>query len=133
MRLSSAVILIHGEEILLIKRKKEPFKEYWALAGGAKRVEESFADCALREVEEEVGVWLRGVAHADDIFVENELGQQVSQIFFAELKDSDIPKIRAGKEIIETKFFPKRELPSPIVPFHKEVIERFFSQQSVPC
>lgn len=112
-------------DILLIKRGNEPFKEHWALVGGAKRQDESFEDCAQREVEEEVGVWLRGVTHVDDIMVCNELGQQLSEVFVGMVPSRDLDKIHAGKEVLEVKWFPRRELPTPIVPFHKEAIERW--------
>lgn len=126
MRLSSTVILSHlDKEIMLIKRKTEPFKDYWALVGGAKRNDESFSDCAVREVHEEVGVCLRGVTHVDTILVDNQLGEQFSEVFVAWLRDEDLPRIKIGSEVVEAKMFSPLELPPLIVPFHKEVIERW--------
>ncbi|MFP3908553.1 MAG: NUDIX domain-containing protein [Archaeoglobaceae archaeon] len=50
-----AVIPYEGK-ILLIKRKNEPFKDYYALPGGIVEYGETVEDALLREVEEEVGV-----------------------------------------------------------------------------
>lgn len=46
-------------EVLLIRRKHEPFKDMWAFPGGFLDYDEDLLDCAKRELEEEVGV--RGV------------------------------------------------------------------------
>lgn len=110
-------------DVLLIKRKNEPFANHWALVGGAKRQGESFADCAIREVEEEVGVRLRTVTRVDYIEVSNELGQQLSVVFVGMIPSHDLDKIRAGEEVLEVGWFPLRDLPTPIVPFHKTAIE----------
>lgn len=130
MRLSSTVILQADNEILLIKRRSTPFKDYWALVGGAKRHDESYTDCAIREVKEEVGISLRCVRHIDVIIVSNELGDQVSQVFIAQLSEEDLQAFRKqccqNTEVVEAKLFPFNCLPEPIVPFHKEVIERHF-------
>ena len=46
-------------EVLLIKRKHEPFKGMWAFPGGFLDYREDLGQCARRELEEETGV--RGV------------------------------------------------------------------------
>lgn len=44
------------EEILLIQRNKRPYKNYWSMIGGKMKLEESFADTALRLVKEKSGL-----------------------------------------------------------------------------
>jgi len=51
-------IIPYKGKILLIKRKNEPFKDYYALPGGIVEYGEKVEDALLREVEEEVS--LRG-------------------------------------------------------------------------
>jgi 8-oxo-dGTP diphosphatase len=50
------VILQKGSEVLLIKRKNEPFKDHLALPGGFVNQEEKVETAALREVSEETSL-----------------------------------------------------------------------------
>lgn len=50
-----------GTEVLLIKRRSEPFKDSWALPGGFLEDDEPLEDGALRELEEETGLKLEGL------------------------------------------------------------------------
>ncbi len=43
-------------QVLLIKRKNEPFANMWAIPGGFVRMEESLEEAAARELSEETGV-----------------------------------------------------------------------------
>ena len=43
-------------KVLLIKRKKEPFKDYWCLLGGAVYNNETLEIAVLRELEEKSGI-----------------------------------------------------------------------------
>ncbi len=42
--------------ILLIQRKHDPFKDYWAFPGGFAEIDEQIIDAAYRELEEETGI-----------------------------------------------------------------------------
>lgn len=125
-RLSSTIILRLDDRLLLIKRKKEPFKGYWALVGGAKRQDESFTQCAVREAFEEVGIKVRGITRVDEILVSNELGEQFSIVYLADIRCED--EIHIGSEVEDAQFYCFRSLPTPIVPFHKEVIDHYFTK-----
>lgn len=43
-------------EVLLIKRRKDPYKGYWALPGGFLEIEETPEEGAMRELKEETGL-----------------------------------------------------------------------------
>lgn len=53
------VVIFKGDEVLLIKRGKEPRKGEWSLPGGAQELGESTVETAHREVMEETGLTIR--------------------------------------------------------------------------
>lgn len=55
--IASIFTVDHGEvKVLLIKRKNEPFKDMWALVGGALYNNENLYDGLQREVKEKTGI-----------------------------------------------------------------------------
>ena len=56
----TADIFIFDEEInfILVKRKNNPFRDYWALPGGFVEYGESVENGAIREAKEDTKTWL---------------------------------------------------------------------------
>jgi bifunctional NMN adenylyltransferase/nudix hydrolase len=52
---SDSIVECNGH-ILLIKRTRAPGRNHWALPGGFKEQQETFLDCALRELDEETNL-----------------------------------------------------------------------------
>ena len=50
------VIVFRDQEVLLIKRNKEPNKAQWSIPGGMQIIGETTAEAAKRELLEETGV-----------------------------------------------------------------------------
>lgn len=50
------VVLVKGDKLLLIKRKKEPFQNCWALPGGFVEEHEDLEEAAKRELLEETSI-----------------------------------------------------------------------------
>jgi 8-oxo-dGTP diphosphatase len=55
------IILQQGSEILLVKRKDEPFKDHLALPGGFVNEEESVENAAMREAVEETSLEIQPI------------------------------------------------------------------------
>ena len=48
--------LISNKSILLIKRRKPPYRNYWGLPGGKIKAGEQIEKAAVREIKEETGI-----------------------------------------------------------------------------
>lgn len=55
-RLTTLGLVLRGQSILLIRRKREPNRNLYVPPGGKIRLRESPIECAVREVEEETGL-----------------------------------------------------------------------------
>ncbi len=55
-RIGIGVILLRGNEVLLVKRARPPAAGAWSLPGGAQELGERAEDCARRELFEETGL-----------------------------------------------------------------------------
>ncbi|MBI5497147.1 MAG: NUDIX hydrolase [Deltaproteobacteria bacterium] len=96
--------------VLLIRRKKHPFLDHWALPGGFVRADESGEAAARRELAEETG--------ARDIFLEqlytfSEPGRDprtwVISVAHYALVTVDRLDLRAGSDAAETQWFRVRD------------------------
>ena len=52
------VIVFHDQEVLLVKRNKEPNKGQWSIPGGRQIIGETIEEAAQRELLEETGVYV---------------------------------------------------------------------------
>lgn len=71
------VVVFRNEEVLLVKRKKEPYKGQWSIPGGKQRLGETVTQTAHRELMEETGVEVNELTLIDviDIIVPDEEGK----------------------------------------------------------
>jgi len=94
-------------QVLLIKRKKHPFKDNWAIPGGFVNIDESLEDAAKRELKEETNV------DADIIEqlytfgkVDRDPRMRVISVAYAALIDKDkLGNVQAGDDASEAIWF----------------------------
>ncbi len=104
-------VLLKGNEVLLIRRGREPAKGMWALPGGFVEVGERTEDAARRELVEETG--LRGdIVGLVGVYSDpkrDPRGHTVSVAYA--MKVGGIVMIDAGDDAEEARWFSFDELP----------------------
>lgn len=103
----------HDLQVLLIRRKNPPFRDYWAVPGGFVHVEESLEWAALRELEEETGV--------RDVYIEqlytfgkpdrDPRTRVITVAYFALVPSTQLPLLRAGDDAAEARWWSIYDLP----------------------
>ena len=70
------VVVFRNEEVLLVKRKRAPYKGQWSIPGGKQELGETVTQAARRELMEETGVEVNELTLIDviDIIVPDEEG-----------------------------------------------------------
>ncbi|MCI8569549.1 MAG: NUDIX hydrolase [Bacilli bacterium] len=113
-------------KVLLIRRKNEPYKNKWALVGGAMYNDEKLMDAATREIKEKTnikGIDLTMVQVFDDI---NRSPLQ-RMICFSFVGTVDIEKADILKETTKTKdakWFTIDEIPKDLAYDHNTIINK---------
>jgi len=97
--------------VLLIKRKNEPFRDQWALPGGFLEENETMEEGAIRELQEEAGLKLEKLQQVGAFGTpgRDPRGRTIS-IAFLGLIDAT-PKVKASDDAIAVKWFNVKGLP----------------------
>jgi 8-oxo-dGTP diphosphatase len=100
-------------KLLLILRKKEPFKDRWALPGGFVEIEEDLPDAAARELAEETG--LKGIP-LEQLFTfgkpgRDPRGRTITVVYFG-IAGKDWEQIKAADDAADVKWCDIDQLPS---------------------
>jgi len=121
---------IDGElRVLLIRRKREPFKDHWALPGGFVEKNEKLEDAAARELYEETG--LQGI-YLEQLYTFGDPGRDprgwtISVAYFAIVGADMTVAVHAGDDAGEAGWFDVYHLPS--LAFDHERIVRYALQR----
>lgn len=116
-------------DVLLIKRKYDPFKSSWALPGGFITDEdESIADAAARELVEETNV---SKVHLEQLYTFGDKGRdprgRVVTIAHLALMRAQDAQLKASTDASGVAWWPILELPA-LAFDHKEIIEYAFQR-----
>ncbi|MFU8653462.1 NUDIX domain-containing protein [Methanotorris formicicus] len=115
-----------NNKILLIKRKKHPFKDFWALPGGFVECGETVEEAVIREVEEETGLKtkvkkLLGVYSNPN---RDPRGHTISVVFVLDVVGGEI---LAGDDAKDAGLFDLNNLPK-LAFDHENIIKDYLKQ-----
>lgn len=125
----NAAILTNSKgEILLVKRKFEPKKEYWDLPGGFIDLFETAEQSLVRELEEELGITLRDFSYLGS-FYDTYRYQNITYptLGFVYVGRLDTQKLESRADVSELKFFKPEMIPFAKIAFEsiKQPIRQF--------
>ena len=110
-------------EVLLIKRKKEPYKDYWALPGGFLEMDETPEDGAKRELMEETSLnieVLKEIGTFGDLN-RDPRGRTITIAFYTFI-DHRLQEATARSDASEVEWFSVKDLPSMAFD-HKQIFK----------
>jgi 8-oxo-dGTP diphosphatase len=115
--------------VLLIRRKKEPFKDHWALPGGFVNENEPLEQAAARELFEEAGV--QGI-YLEQLYTFGDPGRDprgwvISVAYFAIVSADQARQVHAGDDAGDAAWFNVYDLPR--LAFDHERIIRYALQR----
>jgi len=126
--LTADIIVEKEGEIILVKRKIEPFKGSWCIPGGHLEYgQENLEEAAIREFKEETGL----IISVQDLTLLNVYsdpdrdprGHIVTVAYFTDIFEGEL---EAGDDAAETRWFPLS--PIPELSFdHGKIIEDYIS------
>lgn len=110
--------------ILLIERKYDPFKDYWALPGGFINMDEELETACARELFEETGISGVTLKQCQTVGTidRDPRGRTITVIFSAELKEMIEPV--SGDDAAKARWFPLNNLPRMAFD-HLQIIQHF--------
>lgn len=110
-------------EVMLIKRKNEPFAGKWAFPGGFLDEDETLLQCAIRELQEETEIQLTGLKFLcmADKPDRDPRGRVISAIYYIVLNEK--PLAIANDDAQDVQWFNIEQLP-PLAFDHNEIIKR---------
>ena len=126
------IIVLNKKEdhtfILLIERKNEPYKGFWALPGGFIEMNETLEQSALRELLEETGIKLK---HLNQFATYGDPGRdprgRTVTVIYQTLIKKQITPI-AGDDAINAKWYNINKLPK-LAFDHKIIVKDFLKNE----
>lgn len=120
--LSIDAIIVRDGKLLLIKRKLEPFKGYWALPGGHVDFGETVENAVTREVKEETNLTVTKMKlHGVYSNPKRHPNQSVAISYITDTEGNT----KAGDDALEFKFVPLSEIPDNLAFDHNRILDDY--------
>ncbi len=120
---ASAVAILQGGEVLMVRRKHEPFQGQWTMPSGFLEYGESPEEAAVRETEEEIGVQVELTGLVDVLMERGDpRGLCLLVVYTGRIMGG---RLRAGDDAAEVRAFPLDQLPEKIAfQAHRVALEK---------
>jgi len=106
---ASSIVVNEKREVLLVKRKNEPYRDMWCLPMGFAESGEEVREAALRELEEEAGIRGEIIELIDVDTVDNYFYGSLVIVAY-EVRHTG-GRVKAGDDAMEAKYFPVNDFP----------------------
>ncbi|MBI4049163.1 MAG: NUDIX domain-containing protein [Devosia nanyangense] len=117
---AASMAIFEDGRVLLIRRARSPFLDYWSLPGGRREPGETAVQCAIREVAEETGL----SAFSAELVEVIDIGQE-RPFFLAVFASDDYEGIVTGSDEISGHVWSLVEyLPRPVTPELPDVLAK---------
>jgi 8-oxo-dGTP diphosphatase len=121
--MASAVAILQDGQVLMVRRKHEPFKGQWTLPSGFMEYGEGPKEAAIRELKEELDVEVRLTGLVDVLMERGDPRGPCLLVVYTGDIVSGRPK--AGDDAAEVRAFPLDRLPDQIAfKAHREALEK---------
>lgn len=115
-------------EFILIKRKNEPFKNYWAFPGGFIEYGETAESAAIREAKEETGVDVK-LKKLIGVYSDPKRDPRGHTITIVYLAIGDFNEMKADSDASDVNMFSFDSIKSTKIAFdHKKILDDAFME-----
>jgi mutator protein MutT len=107
------VFIRKNDEVLLVRRSRDPGKGKWAIPGGRLRFGEKIRDAAIREIEEETGLKIEITKLMDvvDVFIRDSKGRIKEHFVIIDFEGRVIGgELRASSDALEARWVDKSSI-----------------------
>ena len=110
-------------ELLLIKRKRDPYKDFWALPGGFLEMNETPIEGVIRELSEETGLKIKEFKEVGTFgeIDRDPRGRTITIVYYTFLKSNNL-SLKAQSDAIELGWFSMKEIPN-LAFDHRDIID----------
>ncbi|MBZ9570041.1 NUDIX hydrolase [Methanobrevibacter sp. TMH8] len=116
------------DEFILIKRKNEPFKNYWAIPGGFVDYGETVENAAIREAKEETGIDVK-LKKLIGVYSDPKRDPRGHTITIVYLAIGDFNQMKASSDAACANIFSFNTIMSMKIAFdHKKILNDVFKE-----
>ncbi len=123
---ASSIVVNDKREILLVKRKNDPYRDMWCLPIGFAESHEKLQEAALRELKEEAGIDGQIIQLIDVDTVDNYFYGSLAIVTYEVKKTGG--DVKAGDDAADARYFPINETPPLAWSSNEKAIDMFIKQ-----